>query len=1009
MDELIQKLQNPPREYRSIPFWSWNDKLDPDQMRWQIDEMKKAGVGGFFMHARGGLETDYLQDSWFDCINVGMKEAKKKGLDAWVYDEEGWPSGFAGGYVTAKGEEYYARGIELHFAQWQQLRRGKNILGVFAYKDNMKTVVPEREMIPGEQYDGYLMMEETVCPYYIDVLNSKVVKAFLDCTYEEYARRFGDRVSTQLKGFFTDEPRLSQGPVPWSGLLPQAFQERFGYDLMRVLPALYIPCDGYEAVRYDFWSLVNEMFVNAYMKQIHEWCQAHGCQLTGHMMMEESVYSQMTGTGGNMPFYEHMDIPGVDSLRRYINDPRIPKQVSSVAEQLGKRHVISESFAMSGWDLNFEEMRWIAGWQFVNGVNLICQHLQAYSLKGLRKRDYPPSIFYQQTWWDEYRRFVDYLARLSVVVTEGEKLVDVLMIHPMRSGWVSYDGQNNGRIKKLDSDFVRACESLSGLHIDYHFGDEGLLKKYGSVDGNVLRVGKGAYRAVVLPSMISIDPDTAELLLAFVQAGGTVVSYGDFPSLCAGRPDARLSKLRGAVRFASTEPELLHLLSPALSAPVSIRENGSQAHDIACCQRDTAQGRLLYLTNNSKENTHQVEITLSGIRLVEELLLETVETAEVAVSYCGDSTVFHAAVLPMQSLVFRSREGRSEIRAQSKPSVRISPDQGSWKVESAQDNALTLDCCEYRVDGGEWQPRTPVIGLMKQLLAQRRDCDIELRFAFTMEMEPAEAGSVCLVMEQPNQFRICVNGVEVSNRDEGYYKDISFRKIPVANKLKQGRNEILLATKFHQSPHVYETLFGEGIYETELNKLTYDMELESIYLIGQFGVFSTRPMEQTERSGLWANPKFVLKKLPETLENGDFTHQGFAFFSGILNVSKTVFILKTDGVRVLLDLGHPRAPVVKLLVNGTEQKTFLWAPYLCDITDSVKNGDNKIELVLYSSNRNLLGPHHNIQGELHSVAPQSFMGQYNWADRVSESVELVRSFTYRNFWTDDYSLVTFGI
>ena len=78
-------------------------------------------------------------------------------------------------------------------------------------------------------------------------------------------------------------------------------------------------------MRHDFWALVNELFVHAYMEQIFNWCEAHHCRLTGHMMMEESLYSQMTGTGGVMPFYEYMHQPGVDSLRRAINDPRIPQ------------------------------------------------------------------------------------------------------------------------------------------------------------------------------------------------------------------------------------------------------------------------------------------------------------------------------------------------------------------------------------------------------------------------------------------------------------------------------------------------------------------------------------------------------------------------------------------------------------------------------------------------------------------------------------------------------------
>ena len=55
-------IQNPPKKYRPIPFWSWNEKLDTEETKRQIGEMAKAGMGGFFMHARGGLQTEYLGD-----------------------------------------------------------------------------------------------------------------------------------------------------------------------------------------------------------------------------------------------------------------------------------------------------------------------------------------------------------------------------------------------------------------------------------------------------------------------------------------------------------------------------------------------------------------------------------------------------------------------------------------------------------------------------------------------------------------------------------------------------------------------------------------------------------------------------------------------------------------------------------------------------------------------------------------------------------------------------------
>lgn len=65
MYDLIQRFKCPHAEYRSNPFWSWNDKLDPEGFAYQISEMKIQGMGGFFMHFREGLET------W--CETAGLK------------------------------------------------------------------------------------------------------------------------------------------------------------------------------------------------------------------------------------------------------------------------------------------------------------------------------------------------------------------------------------------------------------------------------------------------------------------------------------------------------------------------------------------------------------------------------------------------------------------------------------------------------------------------------------------------------------------------------------------------------------------------------------------------------------------------------------------------------------------------------------------------------------------------------------------------------------------------
>ena len=104
MLELVKRLEGNLTEYQSLPFWSWNDKLDPRILAEQIGWMKEQGIGGFFMHARGGLRTEYMSEEWMQCVDACIDAAKKQGMQAWIYDENGWPSGFAGGKLLEKEE-----------------------------------------------------------------------------------------------------------------------------------------------------------------------------------------------------------------------------------------------------------------------------------------------------------------------------------------------------------------------------------------------------------------------------------------------------------------------------------------------------------------------------------------------------------------------------------------------------------------------------------------------------------------------------------------------------------------------------------------------------------------------------------------------------------------------------------------------------------------------------------------------------------------------------------------
>ena len=92
--------------YKPIPFWSWNDELDEEGLCQRIEWMNENGVGGFFMHARGGLKTEYLGEKWFECIKACSEKAEELGMEAYAYDENGWPSGFVGGKLLEEPQNH---------------------------------------------------------------------------------------------------------------------------------------------------------------------------------------------------------------------------------------------------------------------------------------------------------------------------------------------------------------------------------------------------------------------------------------------------------------------------------------------------------------------------------------------------------------------------------------------------------------------------------------------------------------------------------------------------------------------------------------------------------------------------------------------------------------------------------------------------------------------------------------------------------------------------------------
>lgn len=999
---IYNKLENPPKKYRAIPFWSWNDKLNSEELKRQIKEMEHAGIGGYFMHARGGLETPYLQDEWMACVKTCIDEGNALGMDSWCYDENGWPSGFADGKIPNLGIEYQKKWLIFEPVDpdtWEWTDRS---IALYRKDGNsysrITKPVPDCEM--AHAYYG-------VDPYYIDTLDAKVVRAFLESTYERYFEEFKEQFGQGMKGIFTDEPHFGRPWIPWSYVLEEAFLRKNGYNLLDAIPALYNETAGFEKVRYDFWKTVTELFVDAYARQLGQWCEEHDCQFTGHIMAENTLLTQLMHVGDAMAFYEYMHLPGIDWLGRNIgSDPIVPKQVSSVAHQLGKKQVISEMFGCAGWNISFEELKRIAEWQFVHGVNLICQHLQGYSLRGLRKRDYPPSLYYHQPWWKEYRSFNDYFARLGMLLSEGTHVADILLLHPIRTGWIVYDSVHHDEIKAYNNSFAELSEMLSRIHYSHDYGCETLLEKHGKVTDGRLHVGQAVYRTVVIPPSLVLSSATLELIEQLVEQGGTVIACEPFPVLVDGVRSERLAQLKKRLYVTDNHKgSVKELLLEHMPSEIEILHCNEDAETIVYQQNQLEGHSLFYLVNMDREKQIAADIRIKRNGAVEQIDLETGQITRLAASRDGGTTSFSLSFKPSQSYMIKITETEEDpANPEPKEAGIISDDyvlSECWNIKEADLNVITLDMCRLRIKDGQWMEKQPVILWQERLLEMTGSFEIELEFRLNVNFDIEPTKECFLVMEEPEQFEIRINGQTVPGREIGWWRDISFKKVNIAGMLSRGENTIRLKRMFYNSEEKLAHIERAKTNATERNRLTYDCEIESIYILGDFGVACDRTFTEGERKALFQEGSFTLVEPRASVSVGDLTAQGFPFFAGRMRLGQTIRLTNVERFcGAVYSFLPPDAVVSKLWVNGQQIKTFMWEPYEADICSYLQEGENEIEIELFSSLRNLLGPHHHVGGELYFVGTSSFKDKPGWTDA---------HLGLDHIYTDRYCFVKFGL
>ncbi len=860
------------------------------------------------MHARGGLKTEYMGEEWFDAVEFCIEQGSTMGLEPWIYDENGWPSGFADGKLLKEG--YYLQDLQIEY----QADFDNNAIANYVQTPSGFQRVYERRI--GEKY---IVIRTRTNKTYVDLLNENVARDFTELVYRPYKERFGNR----FVGFFTDEPQYSREGIPWSNVLPDQFLERYGYPIEEKLYTLFIDTeDEARAFRFAYWSLVSELYIQS-IRILYEWCDANGYLLTGHSIDENNLYGQMLCTGGVMPFYEYEHIPGIDWLTRWRWSEALPKQCTSVARQLGKKVVLSESFAGCGWGTTPKDLKRIADFQFTSGVSRFCYHLYPCSIAGERKRDWPPFFSTHNSWMKDSKEFNAYIEDMGALIADGEEICDVLVLHPMTSAYLYFDRYDETSLIEVQKRLDDTIQALTNLQIPYHFGDETLMAKYARVEKDCLVVGECRYHYLILPGNFNINRTTFSLLQAFVKGGGKLYISGEKPRYLEGK----------------------------LNAFEDIKNT--------CTLEDIAQNRIFYAKNG--ENLRLFTLRKEGkvYFIVQSHQKESSVRTIYAKTAFAEYDIVNKKIysISKNQLTFEPWQTRIFV-ADCEGEARITGRKERLDLQfeiQALENALLLDRFTVKTRNDEREEY--LSETRKRLLEERYEGEVRLSTTF---VNRDYRGTLRLMIEPLPQMRILLNGKPYEKQEPTEWKE--YVALDITDGLRIGENSLEISLQYFQRQEVYDVLFTPGVLETLKNKLTYDTELENCMLIGEFGVDSEDIQVVDEKS--CRVDGFTLQKMPTTLQANAWIESGLPFAYKPIRLEKT--IRKEGSVR--LHCKHS-CQEIRVFLNERYQGVFL----LQDCVDlgEVRQGD-RLVLELVPGLKNIFGPHHIEDADPELVSPDTF-------------------------------------
>ena len=989
---IAELFRSPPNAYRPMPQWSWNGELTEARITEQLEQFAAQGAGGLFAHARAGLITPYLSKRWLDLWGYALREAERLGLSFHLYDEFCVPAGVAGGRVIAERphliqqelvlEASVSAGVRPHGERLAWLRLDPETGTPRAVQaEAAGQASPEsplfslvlRPIAPGGRWGGLPGP---------DLCRRETTETFLAVTHERYAERFGDRFAGAPQGgairfVFSDEPQILGGQgLPFSRDLLKEFRRDHGYDLTAHLDALCFTLVGSPAVRYDYWSTVNRLYIEGFCLPMHDWCAEHGLLFTGHLMEHEwpSPRSQPDA----MAAMRWMQAPGNDLLGFQFR-PTAPaengiyllnlKELSSLANQLGREWTLVETCGGAGYGAAFETFKPLEDLVLAFGVNVIDPHLSHETVAGARKYDWAQTLSDHSPWWPHYRPQADHVARVNVALSQGREHNRVLLLHPTTSAWLHYTApglraldprgtEAEERLEQIRASQIDLLLRLYGGQIDVDLGDECLLQEFGCVKDGRLRVGERAYEAVVLPpGMDNWTSATCDLLARYLEQGGRLLAVREAPAFVDGRPSDRPETLQrqhapGWQRYPDAEALIAALrraVPPRLTAPGGgALSSGAPLPASLCWRRvELADGRILVFFCNPWAEPLHAQVRLEG-RAVEAWDTDTGEISALPVEMDGGRALATLDLPPSGHALWccdprAAAHPRVQPHAAGATVLGASVPLDLVSVERKRPNLMLIDYCDLEAEGvscadlntihadtRNWQlqgyegnPWRAAHQFKRTIVDRPVDpqSGLALRYRFVVgdDLPAAHVAGLQVGVERPWLYEVRVNGQPVPVEKTPRWFDEEMRALPIGAHARRGENVLSLeARPFHVL-----------------------CEIMPVYLIGEFAL---RPAARGFRA-----------IAPIQLGLGDWTVQGLPFYPDA--VGYTFRFRQPEETSLVLHLPAWGGAVAVVRLDGREAGTVRPPGRELALPGRVAAGTHGLSIDVLGSVRNMMGPH----------------------------------------------------